>query len=173
MLQNMQPPGQGQEGLGEFWCSQGQDGLGRSSCRFSSSWETTAGAGRFCAERQCLQAEVGALSEEPLSEGPQDASPHRQPDNGKEWCAIAVPLPAMNAANATQATRRTHLLGIPQSSPFGTRPRNIAPSGAMHLATILHLSVTSRQGAHFFRKIGSASRRGQKFTQRASPGLRF
>lgn len=52
------------------------------------------------------------------SEGLQDASPQRQLDTGREWCAIAVPLATTNVANVTQATRRTNLLGMPKSSLF-------------------------------------------------------
>lgn len=101
-----------------FWRSQGQDESdGLTFCRSSFPCEARQAARRFCFVRQREQVEDDALSgEEVPSDNPHDESPHRQPGDGREGCAITSPLATRNAANATQATRRTHLLGILKSS---------------------------------------------------------
>lgn len=121
----MQPSGHGSDDSGEFLCSQGHEGLvGPTSCRWSFPCDASRVSRCLCLARQCGQVEAGATSGETVW-GLQDTSPQRQADNGSEWCAVAEPLATRNAANATQATRRTALLDILKSCS----PRNLFNHG--------------------------------------------
>jgi hypothetical protein len=93
---------------------EGQERDGALSCCPEVFVEGSAKFGAFretCRLRQRLFGEVPSAAV-------QDASPQAQMDTGREWCAVAIPLATINVVRVSQATRRTNLLGIPNSAEF-------------------------------------------------------